>query len=147
MYFDGHERPDVIEARKEYIQCVTEADTRSDIFGDFGQVKLKSSTRLRRPQITVYRDETTFHACNDQTHQWVDDTMMTINPKTLGSEIMKQYHVERLLKNEYSGANMPSNTSAHSRCGKNFLPTEANKNEDTKPNEGKDFRLPSSCGY
>ena len=51
----------------------------------------------------------------------------------------KQYYVERLLKNEYSGANMPSNTSTHSRCGKNFLPTEANKNADTKPNEGKDF--------
>ena len=62
VYFDGHERPDVIEARKEYIQCVTEVDTRSVIFGDFGQVKLKSSTWLRIPQIRVYHDETTFHA-------------------------------------------------------------------------------------
>ena len=69
VYFDGHEREDVVEEREAYLGRLKEMDQCDNV-------------------VRVYHDESTFHANADETWSWTMEGGMPIRPKTLGSAIM-----------------------------------------------------------
>ena len=73
VYFDGHERPDVVSDRNHYVQEMHKYD-----YPEPGE----------KPVIRVYHDESTFYANAGETFFWSDGTNAPIRSKSLGQAIM-----------------------------------------------------------
>ena len=69
VYFDGHERDDVVSDRLQYLQELKEFDQREDV-------------------VRVYHDESTYHANADEGWSWQESQSQPLRPKSLGSAIM-----------------------------------------------------------
>ena len=84
VYFDNHDRPDVVEHRKETLSKLAELDKKT-ISCDCPPPKLPDG---ERPIIRVVHDESTYYANCDQTYFWGDDEINVIEQKSLGSSLM-----------------------------------------------------------
>ena len=95
MYFDGHEREDVVVARNEFVRTMCkigflhpdEAPTPT-AQSAFPQDIALASSEQRQKTIVIFHDETTFNANECQTTQWGRKGEFMIMPKSKGSGIM-----------------------------------------------------------
>ena len=81
VYFDGHERDDVVIAREEYLSILEKADQKK-----YGSQNVLQENE--RPIIRVYHDESTFYANAQQSSYWNDGTNTVPRQKSMGSAIM-----------------------------------------------------------
>ena len=77
IFFDGHDRADVVDYRKEYL---------------LNLANIESSGPVKR--IRVYHDESLYYANSLQNIFWSDETMQPIRQKSLGGSIMVSDFVE-----------------------------------------------------
>lgn len=84
VYFDGHERPDVLEDRKVYLETLLSYENRMMVY----QSPATDPSSPIRPIIRVFHDESTFHSNADQTFHWCDGTKQALKQKSLGQAIM-----------------------------------------------------------
>ena len=101
IYFDGHERADVVAHREKFITEMAEIDKKSIT------VDQPSPDISDRPIIRVYHDESTFYANTDQSRFWADSTMQVLRQKSLGAAIMVSDFIDEVggyLKDEEGAA-------------------------------------------
>ena len=89
VYFDGHERPDVVEYGEQFVQQLHELDQRCIYDGHEPQL-----LEGEKPLIQIHHDESTFYANADQGHYWADDHVTILKQKSLGQAIMVSDFVE-----------------------------------------------------
>jgi hypothetical protein len=86
MYIDGHEREDVVEYRKGFVERWKEYEKRFIIYGNEGSVLL-TPTGFPVPQgmrfrlILVTHDESTFYENDRRKTQWVNDKAKAVTEK------------------------------------------------------------------
>ena len=86
MYIDGHEREDVVEYRKGFVERWREYDRRFVIYGNDGKV-LSTPTGFPVPQgvrfqlILVTHDESAFYENDRRKLQWVNDKAKPVAEK------------------------------------------------------------------
>ena len=102
MYIDGHERQDVVEYRKGFVECWKEYEKRFVIYGNDGNV-LSTPTGFPVPQglrfrlILVTHNESTFYENDRHKTQWISDNAKAVEKKGEGQSIM----VSDLLTSEW----------------------------------------------
>ena len=84
VYFDGHDREDVVAYREEFLRMMDELDRKS--LTCTGHVPTLSPGE--KPLIRVAHDECTFYANCDQTFFWADSDTNVLRQKSLGASIM-----------------------------------------------------------
>ena len=84
VYFDGHDRSDVVADRMEFLEKMEELDKKSISFND----QIPELPNGEKPLIRVAHDESTFHANCDQTYFWGDENTNVLRQKSLGAGIM-----------------------------------------------------------
>ncbi len=67
VYFDGHERDDVVAYRKQFLDKLTELDSRS-VYGDDIPILLPGEL----PLVAIQHDESTFFANADQDYYHIE---------------------------------------------------------------------------
>ena len=90
VYFDGHEREDVVKYRNEvFLKTFQEARRRFILFKEDGSWENPSGLRPgEKPLVLVTHDESTFNA-NDGKHRlWIKDGEQPLRPKGKGKGIM-----------------------------------------------------------
>lgn len=119
-YFDGHERPDVIASRKQFLNDMIavgflhpdQAPT-PDAQKAFPDDIPLASSAIRSKLVVVFHDESTF---NDQTLQWGVKGEGMLRPKSKGSGIMVSDFIEEragylaLTNEEYKQAKVRDKT-------------------------------------
>ena len=91
VYFDGHDRTDVVADRKALLELMKELDTKSILYDD----KIPELNG-ERPLIRIVHDESTFHANCDQTYFWGDEETNVLRQKSLGAGIMVSDFVDEV---------------------------------------------------
>ena len=84
MYFDGHDRSDVVQYRNHFLATMKELDKRTITFNG----SVPHLQEGQRPLICVVHDESTFHANCDQSYFWGDESTNVLRQKSLGAAIM-----------------------------------------------------------
>ena len=84
VYFDGHDRSDVVAYRNEFLKEMDNLDKTSLTCYD----NVPRLTAGERPLIRVVHDECTFYANSDQSFFWGDDFTNVLRQKSLGASIM-----------------------------------------------------------
>lgn len=92
VYFDGHERADVIQDRKEYVATMSLYESR---FLTAHSPTL-SPQCTQWPVIRLFHDESTFHSNADQAFHWSDGSTQALKQKSLGQAIMVSDFVEEV---------------------------------------------------
>ena len=82
VYFDGHEREDVVKDRESYLKELESMEKRSWVYNS------PCPDPSLRPVIRVYHDESTYYANADQPFFWNDGTKHVLNQKSLGQAII-----------------------------------------------------------
>ena len=90
VYFDGHERDDVTEYRKVFVDRLLELDRRCMYPGHIPELYPGE-----KPLIQIHHDESTFYANADQAKYWSDGTINTLKQKSLGQAIMVSDFIEK----------------------------------------------------
>ena len=91
VYFDGHDRADVVAYRNTFLANMDTLDKRSIMFdGNIPEL------RGAQPLIRVVHDESTFHANCDQSYFWGDENTNVIRQKSLGAGIMVSDFVDEV---------------------------------------------------
>jgi hypothetical protein len=86
MYIDGHERKDVVEYRKGFVDRWKEYEKRFVIYGNDGNVistptGFPVSQGMRFRLILVTHDESTFYENDRRKTQWVNDNAKAVAEK------------------------------------------------------------------
>jgi hypothetical protein len=88
LYFDGHERPDVVEARKKFIEDFDSYRKQSRIYGgdDLDVAPLVDPEVLgnNKETIFIYHDESTIHAKEKPKSTWLLHGSIEIRSKNAG---------------------------------------------------------------
>ena len=84
VYFDGHDREDVVEYRNEFLTKLAELDKKI-ITCDGPALTLPEGDR---PIIRVMQEESTYYSNCDQSFFWGDDQTNVLKQKSLESSIM-----------------------------------------------------------
>ena len=92
VYFDGHDREDVVEYRNEFLTKLAELD--KTITCDGPAPTLPEGDR---PIIRVVHDESTYYSNCDQSFFWGDDQTNVLKQKSLGSSIMVSDFVDEVI--------------------------------------------------
>ena len=74
MYFDGHERDDMVEYRQQFVYKLHDLDRRCIYPGHTPQLNPGE-----KPLIQIHHDESTFYANADQGRYWDDGTLSVLN--------------------------------------------------------------------
>ena len=82
VYFDGHEREDVVADRTAYLGAMKTFESWMCKFGS------PCPNPTSRPVVCVFHDESTFYTNGDQTFHWTDGTKQVLKQKSLGQAIM-----------------------------------------------------------
>ncbi len=90
IYFDGHERADVVTTRAAYLDMLHSHDKRAWFFYS------PSPTPAIHPVIRVHHDESTYYTNADQSYHWTDGTKKVLKKKSLGQSIMVSAFVEEV---------------------------------------------------
>ena len=98
IYVDGHERPDVVEARKEFLVQMTEIGflNHSNAPSEEQAALLPSIASPPDIDHTIifFHDESTFSANDDERTMWSDGTMQVLKPKGRGAGLMVSDFIE-----------------------------------------------------
>ena len=89
VYFDGHERSDVVEFRNDFVSKIKELEPLCKRPGYTPVV-----SEGQRPIIVVHHDESTFYSNADQSNFWSDGEMTVLKQKSLGQAIMVSDFIE-----------------------------------------------------
>ena len=89
VYFDGHERDDVVKYRSEFLDKLEELDRRCIYDGHS-----PSLFPGEKPLIQIHHDESTFFANADQKCYWADGSTAVLKQKRLGQSIMVSDFIE-----------------------------------------------------
>jgi len=89
LYFDSHERDDVVEHRKEFVAQMNELERRCIYDGH-----LPVLWDGERPLIMIHHDESTFYANADQSQYWSEGSTTVLKQKSLGQSIMVSDFIE-----------------------------------------------------
>ena len=89
VYFDGHERQDVVDYREQFVKQLHQLDRRCIYDGHEPEL-----LEGEKPVIQIHHDESTFYANADQSHYWADDHVAVLKQKSLGQAIMVSNFVE-----------------------------------------------------
>ena len=91
VYFDVHERDDVVESRQQFLdrllvldEKIHTCDTNPDIPDG------------EKPLIRLVHDESTFYANADQSRYWCDYDSQVLKQKSLGSSIMVSDFIDEI---------------------------------------------------
>ena len=79
MYFDGHERDDVVQYRHKFVQKLDDLDRRCE-YGNHPPQLLENE----KPIVIVHHDKSTFYANADQSSYWGDDTIQALKQNRPG---------------------------------------------------------------
>ena len=90
VYFDGHERADVVRERESYLAALSSYSHRMWI------AHSPAPDPACRPVIQVFHDESTFYANADQSFHWTDGSKQALKQKSLGQAIMVSDFVEEV---------------------------------------------------
>ncbi len=90
VYFDGHEREDVVADRKAYL------DTLQSLGSHMWTFNSPSPDPAIHPVIRIYHDETTYYANAYQSFHWTDGSNQVLKQKSLGQAIMVSDFVEEV---------------------------------------------------
>ncbi len=90
VYFDGHEREDVVADRKAYLDTLQSLGSRMWTFNS------PSPDPAIHPVIRIYHDETTYYANAYQSFHWTDGSNQVLKQKSLGQAIMVSDFVEEV---------------------------------------------------
>ena len=100
VYKDGHERPDVVSYRKVYVQRLQTLEKNhsapplpSDVVGAEQPCLLWDLTAPKQ-LVTMYHDESTFQANDDQKYAWAQPDQSFLKKKCRGSGIMISDFIE-----------------------------------------------------
>jgi len=136
VFFDGHEREDVVEYRKQFLHTMEEMLLYIVEFNEDGTMKPKQYPEdcsvggpQRRPIIMITHDESIFSA-NDGRHQaWISENGAFLRPKGKGKGIMVSdfllpwsrlnlSSLPRELQNELEASGIPSEAAVLFEYGK-----------------------------
>ena len=84
VYFDGHDRSDVVTYRNDFLDKMEKFDRKSIIYDGI----VPELEEGDRPLIRVVHDESTFHTNCDQSYFWGDESTNVLRQKSLGAAIM-----------------------------------------------------------
>ena len=91
LYFDGHERADVVEYRRIYLQKLEVLQISHlpppSCSGGHTKEAIGSSTAQKR-LVLLYHDESCFHANEGQQWQWTEVDKLALRPKSQGRGLM-----------------------------------------------------------
>ena len=104
VYFDGHDRDDVVRYRQVYLQKLEDLYRKS--LTCFGNAPLLALGE--KPLILVTHDECTYYANCDQTYFWADEKTNVLRQKSLGASIMLSDFID-----EEIGFHRDSTSEAH----------------------------------
>ncbi len=90
VYFDGHERADVVTDRTAYLQHLESLESRMWLYNT------PSPNPAIKPVIRVYHDESTYYANSYQSFHWTDGSQQVLKQKSLGQAIMVSDFVEEV---------------------------------------------------
>ncbi len=90
VYFDGHEREDVVKDRGSYLKKLESMEKRSWVYNS------PCPDPSIHPVIHVYHDESTYYANADQAFFGNDGTKHVLKQKSLGQAIMVSDFVEEV---------------------------------------------------
>ena len=110
VYFDGHDREDVVCYRNAFLASMEMFDKRSITFDG----NLPDLVNGEKPLIRVVHDESTFHSNCDQTYFWGDENTNVLRQKSLGAGIMVSDFVDEVsgfLRTESEEARVQLETS------------------------------------
>lgn len=97
IYFDGHEREDVVEHRKKYLATLATlkprfltSPTQLPVSTSHHYAPSQPHALVSSPQhiIRVFHDESTFYANADQSLYWSDGSTQALKQKSLGQAVM-----------------------------------------------------------
>ena len=88
VYFDGHERPDVVVARQLFVSSFLDLEPRFARWNDEGELMESQLPEGEREIVVVTHDESTFHTNDGRRQMWLQDGKDPIRPKTMGRGIM-----------------------------------------------------------
>jgi hypothetical protein len=126
IYIDGHERPDVVEYRKNFLDYMHGLGPYLVEFDENGEIKEKqyppdcyARSPFRRPIIPVTHDESTFNAHDGRRRAWMRPNDTFLRPKNKGRGIMvsdfllpcSRLSAERLSPEERDRLNLPLHAS------------------------------------
>ena len=98
LYYDGHEREDVIEDRKTFLNdmCQNGFLLPSNAPNEEAKELVKDVELKTNWENTIFwfHDESTFNANDDEVTMWKDDTMQVIKPKGRGAGLMVSDFIE-----------------------------------------------------
>ena len=89
VYFDGHEREDVVAYRSTFLKTLEDLDLRCIYDGH-----TPSLEDDEKPLIIIHHDESTFYVNADQRFYWADDETTVLKQKSLGQSIMVSDFIE-----------------------------------------------------
>ena len=92
VYFDGHDREDVVAYREEFLKMMDELDRKSLTCTS----NVPTLFTGEKPLIRVAHDKCTFYANCDQTFFWADSHTNVLRQKSLGSFIMVSDFVDEV---------------------------------------------------
>jgi len=89
VYFDGHERDDVVEYRKTFVKEWRELSRRFVIFHDDGSwEKPPGLLQGEKPLVLVTHDESTFNVNDGKRKLWMEEGKQPLRPKGKGKGVM-----------------------------------------------------------
>ena len=89
VYFDGHEREDVVEYRQKFTDRLHDLNRRCDYDGH-----VPNLAEGEKPLIIIHHDESTLYANADQSYYWSDGSNAILKQKSLGQAIMVSDFIE-----------------------------------------------------
>lgn len=90
VYFDGHERDDVVAGSRAYLATLQSYESRMWTYNT------PAPDPAIRPLIRIFHDESTFYANADQSFHWTDGKKQVLKQKSLGQAIMVSDFVEEV---------------------------------------------------
>ena len=92
VYFDGHDRDDVVLYRNKFLTTMEQLDKKS-LTCDNTTPQLDEG---EKPLIRVVHDESTYYANCDQSYFWGDDQTNVLRHKSLGASVMVSDFIDEI---------------------------------------------------
>ena len=88
IYFDGHERADVVLYRQQFVNEFLDLESRFVRWTEDGEMVIPTLPPGQLPIVPVTHDESTFHSNDGRRYMWLADGKDPIRPKNMGRGIM-----------------------------------------------------------
>ena len=92
LYFDGHEREDVVEYRDLYLRKIEILQSSHlpppNCFNGGETEEVIGNNSADKRLVLIYHDESSFHANEGQSWQWAEEDKLALRPKSQGRGLM-----------------------------------------------------------